>query len=280
MRLRKCLCVLFAVFLLTSTACSAAAAQPVSVESCAQKLLNFYRCYQTAAQDEIENLLIQMQRMDAAQAQKWRRIMDTWKFVDQELELCYDILPDGLPEDDSLGIVIMGYGLNADGTIREELYRRLEVGLASAEKYPNAYIIVTGGPTAFYTASTEAGMMKLWLLEQGIPVGRIISEPQSLSTAENAMFVGNILTEKYPGIESIAVVTSNYHIYRSYLDFAVEGFCHPDDQGAPAWELVGHACADPGYERSEDLTSHAADIAAIAGIDLEYQRSTSLYSGK
>lgn len=279
MRLRRWLCTLLALVMLASFPCSAAAAQPVSVESCAQKLLNFYRCYQTNAKREIENLLNQMQHLDEGQAQKWRAIMDTWQFVDQELELCYDVLPDGLPEDETLGIVIMGFGLNPDGTIREELYRRLEVGLASAAKYPNAYLIVTGGPTAFYTASTEAGMMKLWLLEQGIPVDRIISEPRSLSTAENAVFVGKILRGKYPGIRSVAVVTSNYHIYRSYLDFAVEGFCHPDDSGEPAWSMVGHACSDPGYERSEDLSSHAADIAYIAGIDLEYQRSTGLYSG-
>ena len=123
-------------------------------------------------------------------------------------------------------------------------------------------------------------MMKLWLLEQGIPVGRIISEPRSLSTAENALFVHRILSEKYPDIRSIAVVTSDYHIYRSYLDFSVIALCRPDDAGNPAWEMVGHACSDPGYERSEDLSSHAADIAYLAGIEMQYQRSTELYSGK
>lgn len=280
MKLRRFFCTVTAVLLIVSGIGCAKAADTDTVEGCAQKLLNFYRCYQLEAREEIDSLLKRMEKVDPAQAKTWQGIMDTWEYVDSELELCYNVLPDGLPEDDSLGIVIMGFGLNADGTIRQELYRRLEVGLASARKYPNAYIIVTGGPTAFYTASTEAGMMKLWLLEQGIPVGRIISEPRSLSTAENALFVHRILAEKYPDIRSIAVITSDYHIYRSYLDFAVISLCRPDEDGKPAWEMVGHACSDPGYERSEDLSSHAADIAFLAGIELQYQRSTELYSGK
>lgn len=279
MTLRRILCVLTVVCLLFGNVCIAEAATQVSVENYVQKLLNFYRCYQTDAQPRINSLLQGMARLDDNQSKKWRDIMNTWQWVDQKLELCYDILPDGLPEDDSLGIVIMGFGLNPDGSIREELYRRLQVGLASAQKYPNAYVIVTGGPTAVYNDSTEAGMMKLWLEEQGIDDSRIISEPRSLSTAENALFVHKILTEDYPHINSIAVITSNYHIYRSYLDFAVVSAFYADEANPPAWQMVGHACSDPGYDRSEDLTSHASDIAYITGIELEYQRSTSLYAG-
>lgn len=280
MKLRRILCIFVVVSVLFGSICSAEAVSQVSVETYAQKILNFYRCYQSDAWQQIGSLLNDMGKLDRKAAEKWSAIMEYWQWVDQKLELCYDVLPDGLPEDDSLGIVIMGYGLNADGSIRDELYRRLQVGLASAQKYPNAYIIVTGGPTAIYTDSTEAGMMKLWLLEQGINVSRIISEPRSLSTAENALFVHKKLTEQYPDIDSIAVVTSDYHIYRSYLDFAVVSHYYADGENSPAWHMVGHACSDPGYDRKEELSTHAADIAYITGIEMEYQRGTSLYAGK
>lgn len=279
MKLRKTAAAFVATLMLLGGICRANAATTDTVEFYANKLLNFYRCYQTSAVGVIDSLLNRMEQTDARQADLWRKIMGTWQWVDQGMELCYDALPDGLPADDSLGIVIMGFGLNPDGTIREELRLRLETGLASAKKYPLAYIIVTGGPTAVYNDSTEAGMMKCWLLEQGIPASRIITEPNSMSTAENALLVGEILIADYPQIRSLAVITSDYHIYRSYLDFAVAGFCHTDEEGEPAWQMVGHACSDPGYERRESYSTHASDIAFIAGLDLQFQRGTALYAG-
>ena len=57
-------------------------------------------------------------------------------------------------------MVVLGYQLNADGTMRDELLERLRVAKASAEKYPNAYIVCTGGPTAYEDKTvTEAGRM-------------------------------------------------------------------------------------------------------------------------
>ena len=56
--------------------------------------------------------------------------------------------PEGLPDDDSLCIVILGYSLSPYGEVRDELMTRLDAGIEVAEKYPNAYILVTGGGTA------------------------------------------------------------------------------------------------------------------------------------
>lgn len=52
-----------------------------------------------------------------------------------------DVLPDGLPDTDELCIVVLGFQLNPDGSMRDELINRLNVALRSAEKYPNAYIV-------------------------------------------------------------------------------------------------------------------------------------------
>jgi len=52
-----------------------------------------------------------------------------------------DSLPGNLPRDDSLALVILGQGLNADGSMKDELIRRLKVGLDCSEQYPNAYVV-------------------------------------------------------------------------------------------------------------------------------------------
>lgn len=271
--------VLLAVFLLLGCASGPQAAAQVPAETYACKLLNYYRLYQTDAQRQIHRQLELMSLSDPVQAEAWEKIMDIWQYVDQDLELCYDVLPDGLPQDDSLAIVIMGFALNSDGSIRPELEKRLQVGLACAEKYPNATIILTGGPTAWDEFTTEAGQMAKWLLEHGLDDDRLIIENRSLSTAHNALYVYDILTRDHPEIESLAVVTSNYHIPRSFLDFATVSHYYSTVSGKPEIRVVAHACSDPGYNTQESLTSHAADIAAIVGLNMVYQRSTALYAG-
>ena len=70
--------------------------------------------------------------------------MDYWGYVNTDLVIHGDHLPDGLPKDDSLALVILGGALNPDGSMRDELVRRLEVGLDCAAQYPNAYVSAPG----------------------------------------------------------------------------------------------------------------------------------------
>ena len=156
---------------------------------------------------------------DPELAEKWGRIMDVWETdvpVNPEL-------PDGLPEDDSLCLVVLGYQLNPDGTMRKELVQRLKVALAAAEKYPNAMIACTGGPTATDNRRvTEAGRMVKWLERQGIDPERFIAEDASKSTAQNAMYTLGILAEQYPRVKQIAIISSDYHIATGVLLFTAE----------------------------------------------------------
>jgi hypothetical protein len=142
----------------------------------------------------------------------WRGIMEDWRWSNEEMAVCRDVLPDGLPQDDSLCIVILGYGLRDNGSMKEELIDRLVVGLASALKYPNAYVCVTGGPTANNTNDTEAGQMARWLMDKGLEPGRILVEDRALSTTENARNVFRVLRTNVPQVDSVAVVSSDYHI--------------------------------------------------------------------
>ncbi|MCQ2542310.1 MAG: YdcF family protein [Lachnospiraceae bacterium] len=151
--------------------------------------------------------------LDQESADRWAAIIKYWNDANEKEFINKDILPDGLPDDNSLCIVVLGYQLNADGTMKDELIGRLETALDNADKYPNAYILVTGGGTASANSSaTEADCMAEWLIENGIAEDKVIIENMSKTTAENALFSYAILDRDYPEVSSIAIVTSDYHI--------------------------------------------------------------------
>lgn len=211
-----------------------------------KKILAYYCHYQEAAQTDISRLLEQLEEVSPSSAEAWRQILEIWRWSVEDLEVNWDVLPDGLPQDDSLCIIVMGFRLNDGGVMDPELLSRLEVALASAEKYPNAYILCTGGGTAPHNPYvTEAGQMAKWLEEQGIAPERIIVENRSISTEENAMFAYRILQKDYPQVRSIALVSSDYHLRRCHLLFRA-GILLPEPD--LDYTIVGDACFEAGYE--------------------------------
>ena len=156
---------------------------------------------------------------DPALAEKWGRIMDLWEApVTVNAEL-----PDNLPGDDTLCLVVLGFQLNPDGTIRPELEERLKVALAASRQYPQAFIVCTGGGTAADNPdATEAGRMAEWLEANGVDPARIIAEDHSLTTAQNAVYTFDLLTEKCPQVKQIAIISSDYHIATGVLLFGAE----------------------------------------------------------
>ena len=127
-----------------------------------------------------------------------------------------------LPNDDSLCLVCLGYQLNPNGSMQQELIGRLQVLQRVAEQYPNALIICTGGPTAASTSDTEAGQMASWLLNNGTGYGRILTETRSMSTQQNAAYTLAMLNQYYPKITHLALVTSDYHMSSALMYFQSE----------------------------------------------------------
>lgn len=129
-------------------------------------------------------------------------------------------ISEDLPDDDTLCLVAMGYQLNPDGTMREELIGRLMVLKRVSEKYPNALIVCTGGATASGNPSaTEADRMANWLRRHGVDSGRILVETRSMTTGQNAVNTVLLLTTKYPRVTNIVIVTSDYHMAGSVQGF-------------------------------------------------------------
>lgn len=172
-----------------------------------------YHWHPQTSSERIEILLEELEKASHKDCTKLRKILDYWRAVDNDLEIHEAVLPDGLDDSESLCIVVLGYQLNPDGSIREELVGRLNTALSCAEKYPNAYILCTGGGTASKNKSaSEAEMMGAWLIEHGLDSDRLLLENKSLTTSENAIFSCELIQKEHPEIKSIAIVSSDYHI--------------------------------------------------------------------
>ncbi|MEW5809981.1 MAG: YdcF family protein [Actinomycetota bacterium] len=116
-------------------------------------------------------------------------------------------------------IVILGYGLKDNGTMRPILYTRVLTGLAVAQMFPQSPVIVTGGNPR--NGRTEAGEMRKTLRVLGLPDDRIIVEDRANSTVQNARF--SVPLAKDAGTSGIILVTSSSHQDRADGNFADAG---------------------------------------------------------
>ena len=83
--------------------------------------------------------------------------------------------------------------------------------------------------------------MGKWLIANGVDENRVIVENKSITTAQNAMFTYDILTEKYPMVRQIAIVSSDYHIATGVLLFSAEFILRADDPNGQQLEVVSNA---------------------------------------
>jgi len=215
---------------------------PKYIESIVEEIAVDYGTYGAEAKDRIDQLLKELSDADKDTGARWKEIMGLWNSGDLGQPLHYDILPDGLPDTDELCIVVLGFQLNPDGTMKEELIERLTVALNSAKKYPSAYIVCTGGGTASENKSaSEAGEMAKWLIGQGIEKNRVIVEDNSVTTAQNAIFTYDILTSLYPSVKKLAIVSSDYHIATGELLFTAESILRANAPGNEKLEVISNA---------------------------------------
>ena len=226
------------ILCMTAAAVPPAAAEEESRNS-VQPLIERTVVSYASSGERDELALSALSSADPHSGKKWADIMDLWEApvtVNEEL-------PDGLPDDGSLCLAVLGFQLNPDGTMREELIERLKVALTASEKYPQAFIVCTGGGTAAGDpAASEAGRMAEWLEKHGVEPSRLIVEDRSLTTAQNAVFTFDILEAQYPQVRQIAIISSDYHIATGVLLFGAEAILR--ESGAKvvsnaAWHAPG-----------------------------------------
>jgi len=238
----RMMCLLLMLFVVCSCSGCAQKAEKRDRQEIIEELVVDYGSYGSEADAHIQTLLKELRAVDADAADRWESILAVWKRANEDLPIQEGVLPDGLPDTDELCIVVLGFQLKPDGTMREELLERLAVAKRSAEKYPGALIVCTGGGTAAEDeTATEAGKMAQWLIENGIAAERVIVEDKSVTTAQNAIFTYDILAENYPQADTLAIVSSDYHIATGTLLFEAEAILRAEQAGAEAMHVVSNA---------------------------------------
>ena len=216
-----------------------------STDEIVEEIITYHGCYGVQADDKVNELLTELSKQDSRQGALWTDIMDYWNYANNELQVNVDTLPDNLPDGDNLVLAVLGFELNDDGTMQDELIERLTVALNCAEQYPNAYVLCTGGGTAKNNPDvTEGGLMGDWMLEHGLNQERLIIENQSHTTAENASNSYDILLKEYPQVNSVVLISSNYHIAWGSLLFESAFMKSASEKQTPEIHVISNcSCA-------------------------------------
>ena len=215
---------------------------------------------------QIRALEEELREADPELGETWTGIMDYWEYANREMPI-NAALPDDLPQDDSLCLVVLGFQLLYDGDMAPELLGRCELALQCARQYPNAYIAVTGGGTAFNAPDvTEAGAMADWFIKQGIAPERIICEDASLTTDQNAVNTCAILKNNYPQVKQLAVISSDYHLPLGCTVFTEAALLCGFYLGEVPYTVVSNAAwatdgSTPGYSGMKNQASYVWILA-------------------
>ena len=104
--------------------------------------------------------------------------------------------------------------------ITDSLKRRLDRAVRYLREFPETKVIVSGGKGPGEDI-TEADAMGDYLISCGIDPGRIVRENRSASTRENLRYSGKYTDPEH---DSVGIVTNGFHMYRSCLIAAQEGY--------------------------------------------------------
>lgn len=244
-------------------------AEETTAQDCIKELIVYYRDYQEAASTDIDRTLEKLRSIDETQYEVWSQIMDYWSYINTDMQVNIGTVPEGLPEDSSMCVVILGFALNSDGSMKPELIGRLQTGLAIAQTYPNCYVAVTGGGTASGNPNvTEGGLMGEWLLEQGLDESRLIIENKAPNTVGNAENTYRILAEQYPSVDSLVMVTSDYHVPRGCILFYSKCLLTAYATGQEPLQVISNAGFETGSQGYESISLQANGVASVAGVSL------------
>lgn len=124
-------------------------------------------------------------------------------------------------EYDEKTVIVLGCGINGED-VSAVLAKRLDKAIEYLDMNPDAAIIVSGGQGPQEEVS-EAFAMRKYLVSQGIDESRIITEEKSDSTITNFRYSHEIMKQKGLPSDSVAFVTSSFHVYRAASYAKAEG---------------------------------------------------------
>ena len=111
-------------------------------------------------------------------------------------------------------IIVLGCGLNSDGTPSHTLQNRLDGCIEYHKHNPDSYIVVTGAVSRFGNM-TEGASMKKYLVDNGIAENRILVDEKATNTKENFKYSLQLLNSVGVDNKNVVFVTNSFHIFRA-----------------------------------------------------------------
>lgn len=124
------------------------------------------------------------------------------------------------PEKDAT-LIVLGCAVHGDNA-SQSLRMRIDAAEEFLKENPDAVAVLSGGKGQGENIS-EAYCMYRDLTARGIEPERLYMEDKSTNTRENVAFSSEIIKENKLS-ENIAIVSSNYHIYRATLSVEAAGY--------------------------------------------------------
>ena len=118
-------------------------------------------------------------------------------------------------------IVILGGGINSDGSLPNTSRNNVNKGIELFKKNVSDLIIMSGGISfqlTYKPPKTEAKAMKDYAIQLGVPEDNILLEENSKDTIGNAYFT-KIDFLKPNNLRNIVIVTSDFHMERTKYIF-------------------------------------------------------------
>ncbi len=120
-------------------------------------------------------------------------------------------------------IIVLGCGLNSDGTPGPTLTKRLDGCVTYLKNNPDCYVAVSGGYSRFNNM-TEGRAMKKYLTEKGVNETKILVDEKATNTRENFKNIYDLLKSENISAHNICYVTNSFHVYRAGVYARREGF--------------------------------------------------------
>ena len=218
---------------------------------------------------KVDKILEQIMALDESIYKRDLEIINYWHYIDDEMTLHEGVAPYYLPKTSDHAFVVLGFGLNDDGSLKDEGKGRCDVAYESAKKYPKSKIYITGGGTAKNNSTaTESGQMKNYLVKvKGLNANRIVIEEEAKTTVQNARYTVKKLIENH--IKTITIITSDYHIRRGNLIFKGEIMLKAESLGNTPIQIMENAVWKSNRNQTEGKLMEGSGLASIMVVKLQ-----------
>jgi uncharacterized SAM-binding protein YcdF (DUF218 family) len=148
-------------------------------------------------------------------------------------------------------IVVFGFPVQPDGRPTPELARRIAAAAIAARRWPEARLLVSGGPGR--STPAEAAVMGQRLRAHGIAPGRIVEDRAARDTMDTVRAAARLI----PRGTTVVAVSSAYHVPRCVALLRIAGL-RARGLGATPGRRIGR----PGwlYWSARELPAVAWDV--------------------